>query len=319
MIRLAIAILSFLPWWAYALIALSLGNLALDQHAGYQSRVMAAERAILAGPPPARTTTAMDTRLRSDPFQEMQVIGNIRADLGVGQIEGTVPKSYIVLDAPERTGPVVAVMFVGSAKQAGLADLVAGSNDLGRVTAQGFRRTLDWSTVSGQLRLQGVRREVVLMEAIVGNRATALRDEASGDLPFIYVLGGLAAVSGLVAYLRYSKWRGRRAAKRPRPTPTQVPNPAPQSATAATPFVPAASPSRPAAVPQASPWATGTRTTSTTFADPPVDPESPLPEFESVFPGGGSGFRFKTADEIIRQSFGTVSTLDRAKVAKPDS
>ncbi|WP_375282335.1 hypothetical protein [Pseudooctadecabacter sp.] len=314
MIRLAIAILSFLPWWAYALIALGLGNLALDQHASYQSRVRAAERAILAGPPPARTTTAMDTRLRSDPFQEMQVTGNIRADLGLGQIEGAVPKSYIVLDAPERTGPVVAVMFVGTAKQAGLPDLVAASNDVGRVTASGFRRTLDWSTVSGQLRLQGVRREVVLMEAIVGDRAAALRGKAQADLPFIYVIGGLAALSGFVAYLRYSKWRGRRAAKRPRAAPTQVPQPA----AAATPPGPASSPPRPAAVPQASPWATGTRTTSTTFADPPEDPESPLPEFESVFPGGGSGFRFKSADEIIRQSFGTVSTLDRAKGAKPD-
>lgn len=308
MIRLVMAILSVLPWWAYALIALSLGNLALDQHGQYKSRVMAAEQAILEGPPAARTTTAMDTRLRSGPFQEMQVTGNIRADLGVGQIEGTVPKSYIVLDAPERTGPVVAVMFVGRAKQDGLADLVAASNDLGRVTAQGFRRTLDWSTVSGQLRLKGVRREVVVMEAIVGDRATALRAKAEGDLPFIYVIGGLAALSGLVAYLRYSKWRGRRAAQRPR----MAPRPAPQPAAGATPPVAAATQ-------QASPWATGTRTSSTTFADPPAASESPLPEFESVFPGGGSGFRFKTADEIIRQSFGTVSTLDRAKGAKPDS
>ncbi|WP_296421229.1 hypothetical protein, partial [Pseudooctadecabacter sp.] len=210
MIRLALAVLSFLPWWVYALVALSLGNLALDQYARYQSRVMAAERAILAGPPPARTTTAVDTRLRADPFREMQVTGIIRADLGVGQIEGTVPKSYIVLDAPERTGPVVAVMFVGSAKQAGLADLVATSNDTGRVTATGFRRTLDWSTVSGQLRLQGVRREVVLMEAIVGNRSAALRAKADSDLPFIYIIGGLAVMSALTALYRFSNWRKRR-------------------------------------------------------------------------------------------------------------
>jgi len=38
--------------------------------------------------------------------------------------------------------------------------------------------------------------------------------------------------------------------------------------------------------------------------------------YKSVFPGGGSGFRFKTADQIIREAFGTLSTLKSAK--RPD-
>lgn len=45
----------------------------------------------------------------------------------------------------------------------------------------------------------------------------------------------------------------------------------------------------------------------------PIEADTPPlePEYKSVFPGGGSAFRFKTADQIIRQAFGTLSTLTK--------
>jgi hypothetical protein len=39
---------------------------------------------------------------------------------------------------------------------------------------------------------------------------------------------------------------------------------------------------------------------------PPLEPV-----FKSVFPGGGSAFRYKTADQIVLQYFGTLSMLNK--------
>lgn len=44
-------------------------------------------------------------------------------------------------------------------------------------------------------------------------------------------------------------------------------------------------------------------------ADPVVPPLEPV--FKSVFPGGGSAFRYKTADQIVLQYFGTLSMLNK--------
>lgn len=302
MYRLILGFLRLLPWWGYAIIAVGLGSLVLGQYQTFQARLSAAEIAILEGPPEVRPVAAINRRLLQDPLQEMRVQGRIRADLGIGQLEGSVTKSYIVLEGWDQTGPLLAVMFVGAQAQGALPDLVATSDGQGRVIASGFRRTLDWSEVSGQLRLKGIRREVLLMEAMIGDRATALRTRASRDLPFLYVISGLAVLSGLTAVFRFGTWRSRRAMRstRPHATPAQV---APQPAVAQAPT---------------SPWTTGTITRAATFEDPPGDPIPQTPPFESVFPGGGSGFRFKSADEIIRDTFGSVSTLDRPKDAKPD-
>lgn len=312
MIRLIYTILFRLPWWGYALLAVVLGNITFGMWQSYETRTAEAEIAILQGPPAVTKVGEFNPRLRDVPFQEMRIAGFIRADLGVGRLEGTVPKSYLVLDSVNRAGPLIAVLFVGSDDQAGLPDLVATANANGLVTASGFRRTLDRAGVSGQLRLQGVRREVLLMEAMVGDRTEVLREKGATDLPFLIFFAVLTAAAVLRALYGRNTSRKRKAprfrkrtnlqAAVPKPAKTASNKPMPTGrANTTTPWGNVAPTATPAPTP--APFPKQGRPVTTT---PPVPAE---PAFKSVFPGGGSGFRFKSADEIIRQSFGTLSTL----------
>lgn len=307
MFRLIFGILSILPWWAYLAASLFLGGTAFTVWQETEIRAADAEAEILGGPPTPLKVGDYFGYAQNSPFEEVRLAGVIRADLGVGQVEGTVPKTYVVLDSADRDGPLVAVMFVGSDDQEGLNALISEANENGFVIAGGFARRLDWADVSGQLRVKGVRREVLLIEAMVNDRATELRDKAQKDLPVVFVMAGLAAAAALMAYLRFAKWRKRRGAYALRPTP------APVQASANPPALPAAQ--------TGSPW--GASAPPPSPSRPPAPPKRREPDpaeeqaaveapaFESVFPGGGSGFRFKTADEIIRETFGTVSRLDR--------
>lgn len=315
MYHLIFSILFRMPWWAYAVIAVLLANATFGLWQTHERRTAEAEIAILEGPPATTKVGEYSPRLRDDPFQEMRVAGFIRADLGVGRLEGTVPKSYLVLDNADRSGALIAVMFVGSDDQAGLPDLVATANENGLVTASGFRRTLDWSDVSGQLRLQGVRREVLLMEAMVGDRAEVLREKGATDQPFVIALGVLTAAAALMALYRRNSSRKRKASRFrtrtnlqtavPKPAKTASPEPMSTERTdASSPWGGTTPSARPAPPP------TPKRAQPVKDDPPPIPAEPP---FESVFPGGGSGFRFKSADEIIRQSFGTLSTLTPTK------
>lgn len=310
MYRLIFSLLSILPWWAYAAIAVALGSATFNLWNGHQASVLAAERAVLAGPPPVQKLDDLDARLRTETFAEMHVAGLVRADLGVGRLDGATPKTFIVLDGANASGPVLAVLFVGTDNQAGLSDLIATADPSGLVVASGFRRTLDRAEVAGQLRIKGIRREVVLMEAMVGNRADVLRARGGRDLPFVILVGGLAALSAFVAYWRYPGRAGRpsrqgRRAVPATPPPPQAPKDAVSQSPRYEPWGAKPAPSRASA-------ATGTAAKASrrpqADAAPPV-----LPEFKSVFPGGAGQFRFKTADQIIRETFGTVTTLGSPK------
>lgn len=306
MYRLIFGVLGLLPWWVYAALSVMLASSAFNLWENNQQDAARAEIAVLEGPPPVQKVDDLDGRMRADRFADVRVAGFLRADLGIGRIEGTVPKSYVVLGGTDPDSVVLAVMFVGTEDQNGLSDLIATADDAGLVVASGFRRTLDRAEVAGQLRLKGVRQEVVLIEAIVGGRAAALRDRATSDLWFVYVVAGLALICAVTAYVRRSrKVQRRRTTGRPaRPAPVSQPAPTPRATAKPQP--------KPQSQPKAAPWGgrppqAAPAVSRTREAAP--DPMNDLPPFESVFPGGGSGFRFKTADEIIRETFGTVSRL----------
>jgi len=311
MYRLLFSLLWVLPWWMYAALSVTLASSVFGLWTNAQDQTAAAEIAIAQGPPRIQKVDDFDGRLRADRLADVRVAGLIRADLGIGRIEGTVPKSYLVLDGAGQDGVVLAVLFVGSDDQAGLTDLIGTADASGLVIANGFRRVSDRAAIAGQLRLKGIDREVAVIEAIVGDRAAALRGKASTDFYFAYVIGALAVFFGFIAYIRKSRKRKRRAAERPRAAAVQqtaraeAPKPAaPKAHTSRAPWggPQKAPPNETQAAPEPSRHSERT---------PDLAPDAPVPiaPFESVFPGGGSGFRFKTADEIIRETFGKVSHL----------
>lgn len=325
MVRLILTVFRFLPWWGYAVLTLFIANLAYAAFQDHLARQAAAEQAIRQGPPPLTKVGVYDGRTGLGLLGEVQLVGVLRPDLGLGRIEGSLPKTFVIVDAPDGRGPLVAVMFVGSDAQEELTAMVSRAQRNNTVSIFGFRRTLDRADVRGQLALQGVDRDVEVVEAMVGPRVPALWARASNDLPFAIVLALLAVLSAATAYWRYSGWRSRRGQTRgQRRAATSAPSPAATSPTR----MPAAA----GTPPQASPWGrfkpqarppqpeqkrTATQTASRGPASAPAsDVPVDIPDFKSVFPGGGSGFRFKSADEIIRETFGTVSTLTKSSPPK---
>jgi len=191
--------------------------------------------------------------------------------------------------------------------------------------------------------------DLVVIEPYIGSRASAVYTTAENTLIKVIALSGLAALLGFVAFIKMllAMVRGRRssatqsqmsgrdakvARQQKRPTQKAVPignasdvspwgkfqpqdrssnasdSPAAKSNRMVKPQtgVPAKSVIKGQVKPQSKSQATSAKTT--------VRTDKPLAsDFKSVFPMGGSGFRFKSADQIIRQSFGTLSSLAPSK------
>lgn len=304
MFRLIFGIFKILPWWVCLALSLLLGGLSFFLWQEYSDRAAYVETAILNGPPAPVKVGDYRGPAGDDPFGEVRLAGLLRADLGVRKVGSHDSNAFIVLDGAIRTGPLVALMFGGSDGEAALNRLVASANESGFVIVSGFEATLHRTSVASQLRINGVSREVLMVEALVGDRASALYSKIRFFLILTVIAAGLTAVAAFMAYLRFSRWRKRRRAGQaqthasPRPTTARA---------SASPWDAPTSPT-----PQSRQPAAPKRRTPEPTSDPIDTAPEPLPEFESVFPGGGSGFRFKTADQIIRETFGTVSHLDRA-------
>lgn len=304
-----------LPWWGYAIVAALLGSVAFEMYESYASDQRQLSRALEDGPPETIKVGQYNGGFLNIPLQERRLTGILRADLGVLRIDGDVSKTFFVLDSANRQGPLVAVVFVGTDNQGLLADVIRNADSNGVLTASGFRRITDWADVRTELRRAGESRDVVLIEGFGDNRPAALEEKAGTDLPFAIGAAVLAAIAAIVAYVRFRNWRKRLAARAGRPQ-----RPAPAKA--------APTPARSAPVPQqpvaatvqpdgASPWG-GVKEARTSSApraatrpveaNAQVDEAAP-PDFESVFPGSGSGFRFKSVEEIIRENFGARSGL----------
>ena len=302
-----------IPWWIYAIAAITLAPLAVEEFDAYQQARWDQTDALIDGPPPAAKVTAFSPGLDAGPLDEVVVTGSLRADLGILDLTGDgVDYRAVVMGEP--TGPIIAILMTAAESDRLLTEIVGAADGAGRVTVRGFLTDLKRNDILFELDRSGLRgRAVHIVRPYTGDRAAALQGQVQDVLFGLLLLAGFTLLFALIAAWRFRQWRKRRAARR---------NPGIRQAR------PSRRPARDAATfADPSPWEAAATTPVPLDAPPelPVEgdetlaraldvrPPEGVPEFQSVFPGGGSGFRFKTADEIIRQSFGTLTALAPTK------
>lgn len=321
-----------LPWFLYLIVAGIIGLSALTTLDTYRIERNLNEVQIAAGAPPSVPLSTWNPQSDVSSYGEVLVEGLYFDELPVGDfsVMGS-ERRFIVL--PDEVGKEVkAVLVVRSsdyyALRRYLVDQNSGENY--EVTVGG---ELNTSTVwAGQINLAlndlAVPRSenLLVIEPFIGDRVRFLSGRADSTRDTSEILATLAALFAAYAGVRFLMTRGRsrrkaaprrtRAERRTReaqsthPSPTAKPNP--------------------------SPWGTSqprpSQITDETTKNGPIkgakktgplidgllsESEIPLePKFKSVFPGGGSAFRFKSSDEIIRQYFGTLAILNKVKDRK---
>jgi len=328
---------SLIPWWLFAIFALTFAPLTIEFYEIYRADQDRVKTALAVGPPPVTATQSFNPSRSPWPFGEVRLNGVMRADVGILTVYfGETEYRYVVMD-DSGEGSVVAILSTAAKSEDTITRLVEAADSEGRVTVQGFLAPARAGEISRRLAVRGYTTgEVFVVEPFFGTRDAALAGKIEESKWIFYVAFGFTAFFALMAVWRFSRWRKRRALRRP--------------AKAARPAANQSEPTRPGKQPTrtaqpvsnaGSPWDTfrpqdsnvAPQTSGSRKAAPgqplpkpqtakspkraPQEPAVTAPEFESVFPGGGSGFRFKTADEIIRQSFGTLSSLNKVNRDDP--
>ena len=297
-----------IPWWIFTLLAVVFAPLSVDFYKDYQRDQMQVQRAIASGPRPVMPLARFTGRVGA--FGEVNLNGVLRADLNVQNITFADSNyNYIVLDG-ETGGPLMAVLVPTDRAGQVFSTIVDGSDANGRVTIQGFLAPSRVGQISRRLALNnGVTRDLIVVEPFLGSRSDALAARAAETQMIFFVSAGITGFLVLMAMWRFRRWRNRAVAKRThrkapstkQSLPTDV---APPPVPTKTPWGGQVTPKAQSAMPALGSTKPVVRDEDLIVVDPP---------FVSVFPGGGSGFKFKTADEIIRQTFGTLSSLSNAK------
>lgn len=292
-------------------MALTFAPLSVEFFDDYQRTQQQVQRAIAAGPPPPAPLAEFSGRTGA--FGEVHLNGVLRADLGVQTVTfAETGYNFAVMDG-KSGGPLLAVLVPGERAGQVFTTLVNAADATGRVNVQGFLAPTRVGQISRRLaQRNGVVRDLLVIEPFDGTRSAALAARSTEAQATFFVSAALTGLFVLLTLWRFRQWRNRRADKkqrraRRRADPASVPQPvAPQAAQMQTPWG--------GQVPR-KPQAPKPASRPTTIAARDTDPHPIIidPPFTSVFPGGGSGFKFKTADQIIRQSFGTFSGTITAK------
>lgn len=314
---------NLIPWWLFAAFALGLVPAAFQAVDDYF--VSTSERALadVLGPPTPAKLSAFDPRRDAGPLDEIAVSGLLRADVGLIALPGDGTDHRVVFMGGQGAAPLIAILLDGARAEDTLTQIVDGSDSAGRIILRGFVTSERRGDIQLQLDRVGLdARPLYVVDPYVGDRGAALDGKVQDALIFACVFAGIVAACFALAVWRFRRWRKRRVARRAA-RQVNVSPPAQNSSTTPPPRGEASRPPRTRA--PKSPWGGAIDAPSESVFEgtppipddpPPLDP-SVLPKqeraFESVFPGGGSGFRFKTADEIIRQSFGTVTLLSPSK------
>lgn len=317
--RLLFGILRILPWWGYMLLAGLLAMATAGVYDDYTRAQANADMARAAGVPPVIPLERYDPNRSPTPIGEARVSGVLRVDLGVNQTgDGTTARTYVILDSESGRGPLMALLMARSEAERGLEQLMADAGADGRVVVTGFHRTADRAAISGQMRLRGETRDIVLLAPYFGNREAELESKANTDWPFLLVFAGLTALAFLFGLYRFRRWRKRSAGRRVRQTRPKGPvSPWDGAERMATrPAKPASDYAvsaegrvmemgaikRPSVATPAGPW--GGKPSARPV--PPASPETraqtqPEPPAEVAAPV------FKTPDEIILATFGRIT------------
>ncbi|MCF2872990.1 hypothetical protein L0664_18145 [Octadecabacter sp. G9-8] len=329
-----------LNWTLYFACAAAVGFFAYTVYEEYRLNVAEAELRVRDAAP---ATTLLSQWSQSDigDYDEVSVQGLYFAALPQGTFDRTGGERAYILLADDLGREVKAALVVMPSELSRLTRQLAaqGGGDAVEVTVGGtLNSNATWDSairIQMQMRNLPAADDLMVIEPFLGPRTEALFADADDSFNLVIIFGGLAGLLVVLGIGKYGLGLGtgrrssatqsqmsardvqaQRQAKSPsrkalpaadnvspwdsfdpqdsnvaRPTPTQNTRPKAQKAT----------PGKPLPKPQ------GKRTAPPAATDAP-----PLqPPFKSVFPGGGSGFRFKSADEIIKQSFGTLSTLNK--------
>jgi hypothetical protein len=324
-----------LNWTIYLGLAIGAGYLANQDYQTYVSNTIAAEFEVADGPPDPSPLSKWDANNDASANGEVNVAGVYFTALATGSFDPLGSERGFVLLADDQGREVKAVLVVRPEDIALLErQLVAqGSGERIPVTVNGtLNRSGEWAgLIRTELFVMDVPSsdDLLVIEPFLGNRAVSIYDAAEKTIGTVIILGGLAGFLVLLALVKLlsgrrstatqSQMSGREAlAARQKNRPSQRSLPsngndktspwgALDAQAATPPPMPASTPSQPQPKVQANSQ-NKTATPRLQIAELEVQPL-----FTSVFPGGGSSFRFKSADEIIRQSFGTLSTLKPLK------
>ena len=341
-----------LHWAIFFGLALGVGYLGYQEYQTAELNFARASERIAQGAPDATPLSKWNATTDVDADGEVNVQGLYFPGLQSGSIDPFGPRRAFIMLADDLGREVKAVLVVHPNDLPQLQSELAqqGRGDRIPVTVNGaFSQSAEWADlIWTELFVMDVPRadDVVILEPYLGSRAAAINEEAENSL---LVAIGIAVIAGFFALVAVAKLlfggksaatQSQRSAKavhaaREAKTPSQKapPTKAPTNKT-----LPNKTPPNNGA-PAASPWGSfqpqpraggpAKPSPSKGMVKPQSEAqlkakkkprqstktseEEPQPDFKSVFPGGGSSFRYKSADQIIRQSFGTFSAPKLSK------
>lgn len=327
----------YLPWFLLIALAGVVGFFGYQEYENYLFEGADAQYRLENGTPPLTKLSQWNLSTDTDEYGELNVAGLFFSQLSGGTftVDDTV-YSFVPL-ADDQGREVKAALVVPFAD---VTDLLShlrsqGSGDRVPVIINGeynYSRDIE-QRVRFQLQNAGIpgASNLAIIDPYMGDRAGAIFDRVEDAWN---IMLGMGVFGGLLVVLGLGKLGNDLSQKPAQPKPAPAPAPAPATQQTARAGKRTISPSSgnkvaPNAPTDGSPWGS--------FQPQPRTPAAPAgkvapqknaktkpsktskddveligdPEFKSVFPGGGSSFRFKTADEIIRETFGTLSVLTR--------
>ena len=324
-----------LNWTIYLGLALGVGYLANQDYETYLSNTIAAEFQVADGPPDPSPLSKWDANNDATANGEVNVAGVYFTALASGSFDPLGSERSFVLLADDQGREVQAVLVVLPEDIGRLErQLVAqGGGERIPVTVNGtLNQSSEWAgLIWTELFVMDVPSsdDLMVIEPFLGNREASIYAVAEKTIGTVIIFGGLAGFLVLLALVKLLSGRRSSAtqsqmsghdalAARQKKQPRQRSLPSnctdktsPWGASDAEAPTPPPMPANTLLQPRAKGQAN-----SQTKTGPPRLQIAELevqPLFKSVFPGGGSSFQFKSADEIIRQSFGTLSTLKPLK------
>ena len=313
-------------WMIYLSLALGAGYVANQNYNSYSANIINAKFQIAEGPPDPMPLSEWNISYDIFTNGEVNITGVYLPSLDQGRFNLFGAKWGFISLVDEKVG-VVSAVLVARPNNIGLIErqLVAqGSGERILVTVNGtLNQNSEWADVIWkELSVMDIpiSDDLVVIEPFTGKRAELIYGAAEKKISTVIIFVGLAGFLVLLALLRFRIKRKSWVKK------SQVTFREALSAGQKNPRSQRLAPSNGLIV--TSPWGTSEEQAG---LPPPIaniqvksqNIITPLclhiaelevqPPFISVFPGGGSSFRFKSADEIILETFGTISTLKPLK------
>jgi hypothetical protein len=310
----------------YLSLALGAGYFASQEYQSYSANIVNAKFHMAEGPPDPVPLSKWNASFDIFANGEVNLEGVYLPSLEQGRFDLFGVKWGFILLADEKVGGVSAVLVVRS-NYIGLIErqlVVQGSGERIPVTVNG---TLNQSSEFADLIWRElsvmditISDNLVVIEPFIGNRAELIYSAAEESINSVIIFGFLACFLVLLALVKF------RIKRKSSAKPSQVFFREALAAGQEDPRSQRSAPSNGLSV--TSPWEiseqqagplpsiVNNRFKSQNILTPAclhITELEAQPSFVSVFPGGGSSFRFKSADEIILQSFGTLSTLKPLK------